>query len=142
VGPVAGLDGCGKSRPHRDFFVFSCTLYFIRTWFFVLIVLFAFCLYLQHKHPSSRRDSNPQPQQAIGRRPSSLGRSVIGIARIRTANRPADSESLCQLSYCGPVSYQQGLRCFISPQRVRYLSNPRSWWVQRVFSSGVKPARY
>ena len=43
------------------FFVFSCTLYFIRTCFFVFIVLhFVFCLYVQHtqhKHPCSRRDS-------------------------------------------------------------------------------------
>jgi hypothetical protein len=48
-------------------FVFSCTLYFIRTSFFVFIVLhFAFCLYSQHKHPCPRRDWNPQPQQVIG----------------------------------------------------------------------------
>jgi hypothetical protein len=26
VGPRAGLDGCGKSRPHRDFLFILCTL--------------------------------------------------------------------------------------------------------------------
>jgi hypothetical protein len=51
------------------FFVFSCTLYFIHTCFFVLIVLhFAYTCNTQHKHPCFRRDSNPQPHQAISRR--------------------------------------------------------------------------
>ena len=49
MGPRAGLDGCGKYHPHRDFFfVLSSTLYFIRTCVFVLIVInFSFCLYLR-----------------------------------------------------------------------------------------------
>jgi hypothetical protein len=47
VGPRAGLDGCGKCRPLRLFFsVFSLTLYFIRTCFFVLIILYFAFLYL------------------------------------------------------------------------------------------------
>ena len=37
-----GLDGCGKSRPHRDFFspdiILLLSLYFSRNCFFVLIV--------------------------------------------------------------------------------------------------------
>ena len=42
-------------------FLFSCTLYFIRTCFFVLIVLDV-QQRQQHKHPCPRRDSNPQLQ--------------------------------------------------------------------------------
>ena len=57
--------------PGRDFFVFFCSLYFNRTRFFVLISLhFAFAYNTKHKHPSHPQDSNPEPQQAIGRRPS------------------------------------------------------------------------
>ena len=33
VGPRTGLDGCGKYYSNHDFFVFSCTLYFIGTCF-------------------------------------------------------------------------------------------------------------
>jgi hypothetical protein len=43
-----------KSLLFQDLYVFSCTLYFIRTWLFVLIVLhFAFCFYLQHAAQTS-----------------------------------------------------------------------------------------
>jgi hypothetical protein len=38
-------------------------LYFIRTWLFVLIVLYSpFTCTTQHTHPCRRRDSNPQSQ--------------------------------------------------------------------------------
>ena len=58
-----------------EIFLYSLVrcLYFIRTCFFVVNILhFVFCLYLQHTTQTSmpRRDSNPQSQQAIGRRPS------------------------------------------------------------------------
>jgi hypothetical protein len=69
AGPRTRLEGCGKFSP-----VLSCTLYFIRTRFLVSIVLhsaFGFTYNTQHKYPCCRPDSNPQPQQAIGRRPSS-----------------------------------------------------------------------
>jgi hypothetical protein len=52
VGPIGGLDVLEKkeiSSPYLVFFFFkfSCTLYFIRTCFFLLIVLHsAFCLLL------------------------------------------------------------------------------------------------
>jgi hypothetical protein len=35
-----------------------------------LSCILSFCLYLQHKHPFYRQDSNPQSQQAIDLRPS------------------------------------------------------------------------
>ena len=84
-------------RPDFFFCVFSCTLYFISTFFLswlscILPVLkhitqpsmprrdFIFSLSVrllsfavqntQHKHSCPRRDSNPHSQQAIGRRPS------------------------------------------------------------------------
>ena len=51
-----------------------CSLSVPYPYFFVLIVLaFAFSsnwTTTQYKHPCPRQDSNPQPQQAIGRRPS------------------------------------------------------------------------
>ena len=102
--------------PCRIFLLFSLLLclYFIRTWFFVLVVLnFAFRLYFQRtpQTPRPRRDSNAQSQQAISRRPSpytvrplepagfkpiilaserpltfALDRSATGIGRIRTRN--------------------------------------------------------
>jgi hypothetical protein len=55
------------------FFVFSCTLYFIRTCFFVLSCILPFVFTVKHATQISmlRRDSNPQPQKAIRRRPSS-----------------------------------------------------------------------
>ena len=56
--------------PGRIFFLFCV----VCLYFFVLIVLTLCLLSLlydtQHKHPCPRRDSNPQSQQAIGRRPS------------------------------------------------------------------------
>ena len=70
VGRRAGLDGCGKPRPIGNlFYSLVLSLYVVRTPFCFLIVLhFFFSLY--NKHPFPRRDSNPQSQQAIGRRPS------------------------------------------------------------------------
>ena len=55
VGPRVGLDGCGKSRPHRDFFYFLVlSLYFIHTCFFVLTVLAStFCLLLYKTHTNT-----------------------------------------------------------------------------------------
>jgi hypothetical protein len=52
VGTSAGLDGCGKSRPHRNFFfVFPCTLYFIRACFFV---------WIRTRNPSKRSAADPR----------------------------------------------------------------------------------
>jgi hypothetical protein len=48
--------------PHRKFFSYVC-LFFIRPGF-------ALRYNIQHRHPCPRRDSNPQSQQAFGRRPS------------------------------------------------------------------------
>ena len=68
----AGQDGCGKHRPHRHLFLIL-SVYFIRTCFFVCIGLaFAFCPYCTTHNTNMyppRRDSKPQPHQAIGRRP-------------------------------------------------------------------------
>jgi hypothetical protein len=88
MGPRAGLDGCEKSRPHRDFFFVLC-LYFIRTPSYRLS---SFCVFVptvqhtQHKHSCLRRDSKPQSQQF--RSPALLTRS----------------KSLYQLRYRGPLS--------------------------------------
>ena len=62
MGPRAGLDRCGIFAPPG--FLFSVLhLYYV----FVLIVLAV--QHTQHKHLCPWRDSNPQSQQAIGRRP-------------------------------------------------------------------------
>ena len=70
VGPRCGLDECGKSSLHRDFY---CILLYSLCTSFVLVSLsslscilpFVFTYNTQHKHPCPRRDSNPQTQQAI-----------------------------------------------------------------------------
>jgi hypothetical protein len=69
----------GKSRkteknglcPRRDFVFFRFLLCILSIVLCHDYTFFAFCPYCtKHKHPCSRRDSNPQPQQVIGRRPS------------------------------------------------------------------------
>jgi hypothetical protein len=104
VGPSIGLDGCKKSRPHRVYFVSSCTLYSIRTSFFVLIVLhFAFCLYLQHNTnihaPGGIRNRYPSRQAATDH---TLDRAATVIAMIRSPDRTFLSESLYRLHHPGP----------------------------------------
>ena len=75
MGPTASLDGCGKSRLHRNFFYSLLSLCFIHPRFFVLIVL-AFCLLsllynTQNtnvhapepvSNPESRQASRPRPR--------------------------------------------------------------------------------
>ena len=104
VGPSIGLDGCKKSRPHRVYFVSSCTLYSIRTSFFVLIVLhFAFCLFLQHNTnihaPGGIRNRYPSRQAATDH---TLDRAATVIAMIRSPDRTFLSESLYRLHHPGP----------------------------------------
>ena len=56
---------------HASGGILFCSLSVLYPYFFVLIVLAVpFFLTVQHKHPCFRRDSNPQPQQEIGHRPS------------------------------------------------------------------------
>ena len=82
------VDGWGKSRPHRNsipdrpapteslyrhFFVFSFTLCTpsVLVSLSCLSCLFVFTVqHTQQKHPCLRRVSNPQSQQATGRKPS------------------------------------------------------------------------
>jgi hypothetical protein len=91
-------------REKCHFFVFSYTLYFIRTYFFVLIVLhFALCVftYITHKQPCRRWDSNPGP--------SSSYPVVIPIAlRLFVSTVDVDNTALCSCSslsvyYCVSV---------------------------------------
>jgi hypothetical protein len=77
VGPRAGLDECGKSHPHRDFFffAFSCTPFVLHPYLCLYPDCPAFCLFVftyktQHKHPCPRRVSHPQSQQASSHRPT------------------------------------------------------------------------
>ena len=72
----------GSLTSTQFFFVFSCTLYFIRTCFFVLIVLhFAFCLYLQHTAQTSMLPVAFELATQASDRPHTfaLDRSAIGI---------------------------------------------------------------
>ena len=59
-----------QSCPWRDFF-FSCSLYVISTSLSWLCLLSFTVQHTQYKHSCPRRDSNPQLQHAISRRPSS-----------------------------------------------------------------------
>ena len=72
--------GCVKLCLHWDCFVFSSTLYFIRTCLSWLSCILPFCLYLdtQHKHPCL------EPTTPASDRPqtSSLDRSASGISGI------------------------------------------------------------
>ena len=79
MGPRAGLDGCEKSRPYRDCFLFSVLhLYY----FFALIVLaLSFVLTVQHKHKCPRRDSNPAIPASHWQQTLALDRSATGIGK-------------------------------------------------------------
>ena len=69
--PKACLEGCREYRPHQDF-LFSLSILYLHC-FVVIVLALLFVLivqHTQHKHPCPRRDSNPQPKQAIGCRPS------------------------------------------------------------------------
>ena len=98
VSPRTGLEGCKKLPPtgfdsqavqpvasrYTEYrFFFFCFLYFICTslsWASQLCLLPFTVQHTQHKQPSHRRDSNPQPQQAIGRKPSPYTARPLGSA--------------------------------------------------------------
>jgi hypothetical protein len=105
--PRAALVGCGKSRSHFSF-VFSCTLYFIHTCAFVLIILH-FCLssLLKHTIQTSMPPSGFEPAIPASERPQAyaLDRAATGIGGIRSPDHPARSESLHLLSYGGPLPF-------------------------------------
>ena len=75
----------------------------LRPFLFVLIVLhFAFCLYLHHEYPCPRqniRTRNPSKRSAASHR-LGLG-SAPGFDPL--AVQPARSESIYRLSYPGPI---------------------------------------
>ena len=52
--------------PRQDFLF--CSLYFILVLIVLAVPFILTVQHTQHKHPCPRRDSNPQSQQAIGRR--------------------------------------------------------------------------
>ena len=84
MGHRAGLEGYGKCSPHRKFFVISRTLFILNPYLFLCrdCTVF-FVLTVQHtqlKHPCSRWDSNPQPQQVIGRKSSPWTARPLGSA--------------------------------------------------------------
>ena len=69
-GPRGGLDGCGKSRLYRDFFVFSLCTFSLFISLFWLSWLVAFVFTVRNTHNTNihtpRRDSNPQSQKVSG----------------------------------------------------------------------------
>ena len=90
MGPRAGLDKCGKSRPHRDSFL--CIL---------SVLLCPYCTtHNTNIHdPDGIRTRNPSKRSAARLRLRPLGH---WDRRIRSPERPARSESLYRLSYRGP----------------------------------------
>ena len=85
-----------KISPAPAFFL---SLRFIRIFFVLIVLAFAFCPYCTTHNtnihaPCPRRDSNPQFQQAIGRRPSPYTARPLRSAGIRSPNHPARRESL------------------------------------------------
>ena len=102
MGPKTGQDGCGKSHPHRDFFLVLSS-YFIRICFFVRIVLvFAFCPYCAAQ--ISMPPAGFKPAIPAGERPKpyTLEGAPTGIGGFQSADPPVRSESLYRLSSPGP----------------------------------------
>ena len=84
VGPRASVEGCGKFCHHWHFFVSSlCTLSVVLCPHFPGVRLLSL-LYNTHNTNihSPRRDSNPQSQQTIGRRPSPWTARPLGSPRL------------------------------------------------------------
>ena len=108
-----------KTSPHTVFFfVFSCTLYFIRTCIFVFTVThFAFCLYLQHRTQTSMSSAGFEPTIPASHRPHTLtlasDRSAIGIG-FRFPDRSVRSQSLYRLSYPAHSGRKTWDNCIIS----------------------------
>jgi hypothetical protein len=98
VHPRAVLDGCRKSRHHRDFFF--CSLFVLYPHFFVLTVLASsFCPYCTtHTIQTSMPPAGFERTISASQRPQTLAldRSATGI---RSPDRPARSDSLDRLRY-------------------------------------------
>ena len=94
VGSRAVVDGYEKSCPQRNIFFCFCSFFVFHSYLFVLIVLhFAFLSLLTTHNTNIHapgRDLNPQPQQAIGCRPSPYTAQPLRSA-IRSPDRPARS---------------------------------------------------
>ena len=109
--PRVSSDGCGKSRPYR--ILLCIPLYSVFHPCLFCVDCSEFCRFVftsnpQHKYPCPRRDSNAQPQQAIGHRPIALDRSATGIGT-RSPDRPASTESLYRLRYPYPLTTTRNL---------------------------------
>ena len=100
VGPRVGMDGCEKSRPHRDYFcVFSCILFLLHPYLFLYFDCPAFCLFVftvQHTTQTSMPPAGFEPATPANDRPQTLtlDRSSTGLSRIRYPDHPARSKSL------------------------------------------------
>jgi hypothetical protein len=110
VGPRAGLDGCEKSRPHRDFFF--CLSGVFSLWsIFVLFKSFRpSCHFTFHSTvltTSTTQTSMPpvgfETTILVSEQPKThaIDRTATGIGGIRSPDRPARSESLYRLRYPG-----------------------------------------
>jgi hypothetical protein len=104
MGPRAGLDWCGKSRPHQDVFVFSfCILSVLLCPDFSGCLRFYPLLYNTHTHTTQTTMPPAEFEPAIpaSERPQILafGRSATGIW---FPVRQVRSESLFQLRSSGP----------------------------------------
>ena len=86
VGPMAGLDECGKSHPIGILFLFSCSVFVLYPYLFLRLHSLAFCLL------SLLYNTN-----------------IYAPGGIRSPDRPAHSEALYPLSYAGP---QKAEACF------------------------------
>jgi hypothetical protein len=83
------------SPPTGGFFVLSCALYFICTYFFVLMVpRFAFCLYWQHitqisMHPAGFEPRNPASDRPQTLRPLGYWDSIPGLSSLQRVTIPS-----------------------------------------------------
>ena len=108
MGRRTRLDGCRKSRPHRDFFfIFSCTVFILQPFLFVCLECPAYYLFVftvQHTTKTFMPQAGFEPVTPASDQSQTLTlvHSATGIGRIRSPDHPARSKSLYRLSYLGP----------------------------------------
>jgi hypothetical protein len=107
VAPRARSDGCGKSRPHRDFF--SCAICSFDPFCNPSLLLHVtyipyYCPYTTSTTQTSMGPAGFEPTIPASERPQTqaLDRAATGIGVIRSPDRPALGKQLYRLRYPGP----------------------------------------
>ena len=143
------LDGCRKSRPHRDFLTWIpalvLPLYFPHICFFVSTVLFCYFFFtVQQKHPCPRRDSSPQSQQARGHCARLDPRTVQPVATpstlplLRFVYLMRDGCTSCVLPILFTHWLVSSVLCLRLPTVCFFLQQKRAAWKKTTVSPYLK----